>query len=536
MAIYNLKLKVKDAALSFEVFISYSHQDGELRQQLDVHLATLERQNKITAWHDRAVEAGQEWEYEIRKHLEAAHIILLLISPDFLASKHCYDQELQRAMEKHEARTAAVLPIILRPVYWNNTPFSKLQVLPKDGKAVTRWNNQDEAFVSIIEGIDKAIQNLPHSLHQKSFTNRLKVCQPRHNLPQPDYGKFIGREEEQLKIKEKLRPYPKSVHSVITIDGIGGIGKSALALEVSLSFLRNHENLLPEERFDAIVWTSAKRTSLKVGAGIVHRKQVFQTLDDICQTLAVVLQIENLSDSQKSSRLEIICQKLTQNRTLLIIDNLETVDDPAVIEFLQDLLPAPTKAIVTTRHRIDVAFPIRLRGMSWPDAELLIQQECEKKEVSLSKEHQHSLYKRTGGVPLATVWSIGQFGFGYPMNMILKRLGNHSGDLTKFCFQAAVDHIRGKAAYTLLLSLALCKDEADRDELGYIANLADNEWDRDDALVELDKLSLINKESGRFSLLPLTREYISYELENDFVFLMQLLFGLFFITLLEIYS
>ncbi|MEM9905550.1 MAG: AAA-like domain-containing protein [Cyanobacteria bacterium P01_D01_bin.44] len=505
---------MKDVTLSFEVFISYSHRDDELRQQLDVHLASLERQGKVTAWHDRAVEAGQEWAYEIKKHLESAHVILLLISPDFLASKYCYDQEMRRAMERHEARTATVLPIILRPVYWNNTPFSKLQVLPKDGKAITRWNDQDEAFVNVIEGIDKSIENLSHSLQQKAFTNQLKVCQSRHNLPQPDYGKFIGREEEKGKIKEKLRPYPYSVHSVITIDGIGGIGKSALALEVSLSFLRNHEKLPPEERFEAIVWTSAKLTSLKADRGIVNREQAFQTLDDIYKTLAVVLQVENLFQLQKEERKELIHRELSQKRTLLIIDNLETVDDAAVMEFLQDSLPAPTKAIVTTRHRIDVAFPIRLRGMLWDEAELLIQQECEKKSVSLSSENQLDLYNRTGGVPLAIVWSIGQIGFGYPVNMVLKKLGNHSGDLTRFCFQAAVSNIRGKTAYNLLLSLALCNGHSNRDELGCIAGLEDDEWNRDDGLVELDKLSLINKDGDTFSLLPLTREYVNCELES----------------------
>jgi hypothetical protein len=505
---------VKNATLSFEVFISYSHKDDTLREQLDIHLVSLERQGKITAWHDRAVEAGQEWAYEIKNRLDSAHIILLLISPDFLASEHCYDQEMQRAMERHEAGTAAVLPIILRPVYWNNTPFSKLQVLPREGNAITRWNDRDEAFVNVVEGIDKAIQSLSQSLTQKSSNNRSKTCQPFQNLPQPDYGKFIGREEEKAKIIEKLRPYPDSVHSVITIDGIGGIGKSALALEVSLSFFRNHESLSPEKRFEAIIWTSAKRTSLKVGEGIVERKQAFHTLDDIYQTLAVVLQIGNLLQLQKEERKERICRELTQKRTLLIIDNLETVDDTAVMEFLQDSLPAPTKAIVTTRHRIDVAFPIRLRGMSWNDAELLIQQECEKKLVEFSEENQHNLYNRTGGVPLAIVWSIGQAGFGYPINMVLKKIGNHSGDLTKFCFQTAVDHIRDKVAYKLLLSLALCKGDSGREELGYIADLEDDEWSRDDGLVELEKLSLVNKESDKFNLLPLTKEYANHELEN----------------------
>ncbi len=147
---------------------------------------------------------------------------------------------------------------------------------------------------------------------------------------------------------------------MITIDGIGGIGKSALALEISLHFLRNYDSLPPDHRFDAIVWTSAKRTVLRADRGIVSRRQAFQTLDDICKTIAITLRIEEPVRSQPEERVELICRELTRQRTLLIIDNLETVDDEFVMEFLQDLLPAPTKAIVTTRHRIDVAYPIRL--------------------------------------------------------------------------------------------------------------------------------------------------------------------------------
>jgi hypothetical protein len=83
-----------------------------------------------------------------------------------------------------------------------------------------------------------------------------------HNLPQPDYGQFIGREEELAKVMRILRPYPHSQYPIVTIDGIGGIGKSALALEIAHRYLYDYGRLTPEERFDAIIWTSAKQTIL----------------------------------------------------------------------------------------------------------------------------------------------------------------------------------------------------------------------------------------------------------------------------------
>jgi hypothetical protein len=75
-----------------------------------------------------------------------------------MASEYCYDLEMQRAMERHQAGTARVIPIILRPTDWKDTPFSKLQALPKDGKPITTWENQDEAFLNVVQSIRKAIK------------------------------------------------------------------------------------------------------------------------------------------------------------------------------------------------------------------------------------------------------------------------------------------------------------------------------------------------------------------------------------------
>lgn len=143
-----------------EVFISYSHQDENLKDELYIHLKNLERQGKINRWQDRAIEAGTEWDAEIKARLESAGIILLLITPRFIASEYCFDKEMQRAMERHEERTARVMPIIMKPCDWHDTPFSKLQVLPKDAKPVTSWSDPDEALLDAVKGIRRAVESL----------------------------------------------------------------------------------------------------------------------------------------------------------------------------------------------------------------------------------------------------------------------------------------------------------------------------------------------------------------------------------------
>ena len=142
------------------IFISYSHKDEELKDALLTHLANLKRQKKIKAWQDRAIEAGQEWEAQIKSQLESAQVILLLISPDFMASDYCYDIEMEGAIARHDAGTAKVIPVILRPCDWKDSPFSKLQALPKNATPITQWGDRDTAFLDVVKGLRKVIDRI----------------------------------------------------------------------------------------------------------------------------------------------------------------------------------------------------------------------------------------------------------------------------------------------------------------------------------------------------------------------------------------
>lgn len=135
------------------MFCSYAHEDEGLRDDLEKHLSALKRTGVITSWHDRRIGPGREWTAKIDCHLNAAQIILLLVSADFLASDYCYDVEMRRAMERHREGAACVIPVILREVDWSDTPFAELQALPRDAKPVTSWANQDEAFADVARGI-----------------------------------------------------------------------------------------------------------------------------------------------------------------------------------------------------------------------------------------------------------------------------------------------------------------------------------------------------------------------------------------------
>ena len=147
---------------SIEVFCCYAHEDAPYLEKLKNHLTLLKRQGLITLWSDTDISPGSNWEQEIEKHLNTANIILLLVSSDFMASDYCYSKEMFRSIERHDRGEAIVIPIILRPVYWQGAPFAKLQALPTGAKPIISsiWHNLDEALVDVVNGIGEAIKHL----------------------------------------------------------------------------------------------------------------------------------------------------------------------------------------------------------------------------------------------------------------------------------------------------------------------------------------------------------------------------------------
>jgi hypothetical protein len=140
-----------------KVFYSYAHKDESLRDELAKHLSPLQRRGLLYAWRDRRIPHGSEWDPEIKQHLEAAQIILLLISPDFLASDYCH-LETTLALERHATGQARVIPVYLRPAAWEDAAFAKLQGLPRDARPVTEWDNPDQAFKDIAQAIRTVAQ------------------------------------------------------------------------------------------------------------------------------------------------------------------------------------------------------------------------------------------------------------------------------------------------------------------------------------------------------------------------------------------
>ncbi len=141
------------------IFFFYVHEDEPSLTELKMHLQPLKRQNLISAWND-TIDPGLEWQKERAAQLDAASIILLLISPDFMASDDAYGVEMQRIMQRHDAGEARVIPVLLKPVDWKHTPFARLTPLPTNARPIASWPDQNVAFFDITIALRKVIYDL----------------------------------------------------------------------------------------------------------------------------------------------------------------------------------------------------------------------------------------------------------------------------------------------------------------------------------------------------------------------------------------
>ena len=158
------------------IFYSYAHEDEEYKDQLEKTLTVLRKQKIINDWSDRRIAPGSDWEEDINTHLEMADIILLMVSNDFILSDYCYDTETVFALEQHENKEAKVIPIILRPCLWQETNFKHLQVLPKDGEAISLIQKDPEViWVEIAEKIAFEAKEILKTKLAKAAKNQVTI-------------------------------------------------------------------------------------------------------------------------------------------------------------------------------------------------------------------------------------------------------------------------------------------------------------------------------------------------------------------------
>jgi len=207
-----------------KTFISYSHRDESALERLHTHLAMLRREKKIDEWYDREILAGSDINEDITAQLETCNIFLALLSPDFLHSDYCYEREMQRAIERHEAGELRIIPIIIEPCDWKASPLQRFKALPKDGKPISEWTNENAAYLDIVAELRRIIQNelSAQKPMEYQFTSSTEESTSSKYRVRRDFDEIDRGDFSRAAFKEISDYFERSIAEIDQIDGLRG--------------------------------------------------------------------------------------------------------------------------------------------------------------------------------------------------------------------------------------------------------------------------------------------------------------------------
>ena len=354
----------------------------------------------------------------------------------------------------------------------------------------------------------KQIEGLTSSGKEREKTTVLA------NLPRRPY--FVGREQEIKDILQSLQPSNRTF--IIGIEGIGGVGKSALAIEVS-------HLCVEKDLFESVVWISAKESVLTLH-GVEPIIPEAKSLTDILITIGTNLGNPTIGNMTLQEQIRRAYNLLARRTTLLVLDNFESLsrqEQHDILDFLRRS-PITLKVIVTSRERVAEGQIIRLQGLSLEESSALLKWDAQQKNIQLTQEQNNHLVNLTGGLPLALLWVHGQIAvLGYSVTQVLDKLNLDSNiPILQYCFNHSWNLLQEGNEKRLLFILALQPEAVSREALEAISGI-DDEEEFENAISGLLQLTLTEHETDRdyFSILPLTRRFIRTQFGSDRKFITQ---------------
>lgn len=378
--------------------------------------------------------------------------------------------------------------------YGVDQPLHLINSLTMVKEEIARYTKQIESITGASKEIEKS--NLLASLPRRPY--------------------FVGREEEIKTILQSLQPNSRTF--IIGIEGIGGVGKSALAIEVSYRCIEN-------DLFESVIWISAKETVLTLH-GIEPIIPEAKTLSDILITIGTSLGNPTIGNLSIQDQIKRVYNLLARRTTLLVLDNFESLSKNEQREILDFLRRSPItlKVAITSRERVSEGQIIRLQGLSFDESNALLEWDAQQKNIQLTKDQNKYLVDLTGGLPLALLWVQGQIAvLGYSVTQVLDKLSLDTDiPILQYCFNHSWNSLRHNNEKKLLFILALQPEAVSRAALQEISGIDDSD-SFDNAISDLLQLTLIEPESGRdyFSILPLTRRFIRTQFVDDRKFIKQ---------------
>src|SRR5512139_3025113 len=399
---------------------------------------------------------------------------------------------LERMIDLHKKNLYILEEMLAK--YGADQPLHLINSVTMEREAILRYTKQIESLTSTSREREKTLVLA--------------------NLPRRPF--FVGREEEMNAIFESLNPNSRTF--IIGIEGIGGMGKSALAIEVS-------HRCVEKEIFESVIWISAKESMLTLH-GIEPVIPEAKSLSDILITIGTSLGNPTIGNLSIQDQIKRAYNLLARQTTLLVLDNFESLsrsEQHDILDFLRRS-PITLKVIVTSRERVTEGQIIRLQGLSFEESNALLEWDARQKNIQLTKDQHKYLVDLTGGLPLALLWVHGQIAvLGYSVTQVLDKLSLDADiPILQYCFNHSWNLLGESDAKKLLFVLALQPDAVSRAALKEIAGIENND-SFENAISELLQLSLIEHEHDNdyFSILPLTRRFIRSQFVNNRKFIKQ---------------
>ncbi|MEM9164709.1 MAG: NB-ARC domain-containing protein, partial [Cyanobacteria bacterium P01_F01_bin.4] len=324
----------------------------------------------------------------------------------------------------------------------------------------------------------------------------------------------IHREDEAYLTDLLQRLSFQQPEHLITLEGVGGVGKTTLAMEAAQRCLlaSQYPNQHPElPHFKAVIFTSAQTHHFS-GPQLYPRLGHQRNLQDIFRTIARTLGRPSELPIDFNDQLTVIRDSLGQQPTLLIVDNLETLEDrDYVLSFLREI-PPTVKVIVTSRVRLGIGTTLPIKPLPVKAGIAFLKAQAQAQALSLTEAQLKHLHKQTGGLPLAMVYCLGMIAtYGIsPEALDYTQLA--SGDVARHCFDTSIERLRGQNAHALLMAFACFQHPALPEAIAHVAFASDYMRCDRTPFNELYQLSLIDLQQTRYIMHSLTREYAHIEL------------------------
>lgn len=333
------------------VFISYSHKDKDWKDRIVTHLGVLQQEGLLDVWDDRRIGGGEDWYPKIEEAIKKASVAILLISANFLTSNFILKEEIPRLLELRAKKGMRIFPVVIKPCAWNQVKWlSQMNLRPEDGKPMSGGNEHliDTDLTNVANEVAEIINSFPEKENEKGLLSIGPQKISLAKLPSSN-PELFGRDKELEMLSEAWKN-PKT--NIVSLVAWGGVGKTAL-VNKWLSVMRDEHHCGAEFVYG---WSFYSH-------GAAEGKQV--STDFFITSALDFFGDEEPDNGTHWEKAERLANLIKKNRTLLILDGLEPlqnppgeeqgrIKDPVIKYLLRELAHHNTGlCIITTRLEVD---------------------------------------------------------------------------------------------------------------------------------------------------------------------------------------